>query len=376
MFCMAFDCFVSLHMEKRTKIILLFLFGMVFLLILFRQDSDYKIVSIPDGNTLILESGTTVKLIGVNSTQEGKAYLVQHFLNTPVNLLCDQTAPFDASMISADDVVYAYVIGGENANVHINAQLLKEGKASLLEGTFLYDSLMAFRRYALAGGGDNLTPTPVPIIHYEDDEIILPEPPKDRKKDRKHSAWYSDGNMNIEMLDDACDYLCPYTKQFANSLAAKSPGNFNAGQICEIFDYCFTNWKYVNDPNGHEYVASASESIEGNLSGDCDDFAVLMASCMLAIGGNACINTSWGPEGGHAFAEVDIASIGESSMRNAINQHFSQFSNSGLYTRRDGGHLWLNLDWWASYPGGKYFNYTRREAYPCINGQWKWEHLN
>ena len=364
-------------MNTKIKYVALFIVGLIFLLILIQQDSDYRIVAIPDGNTLVLESGTTVKLIGVSSTTEGKSYLEQHFLNTPVNLLNDQTAPFDASMIGPDDVVYAYVIGGENANIHINAELLREGKASLLTGTFLHDSLSAFRNYALLGGGkgEELTPTPIPIINYKEDDIILPEPPRDRKLQRKHHAWYNDGNMNLEMLDDACDYLCPYTKQFANGLAAKSPGSFNAGQICEIFDYCFNKWKYVNDPNGHEYVASASESIEGNLAGDCDDFAVLIASCMLAIGGNACVNTGFGAEGGHAFTEVDIAPIGESEMKNAIRQHFPQLSSSSLYTRKDGSHLWLNLDWWASYPGGKYFSCSNREAYPCVNGQWSWKHL-
>lgn len=365
-------------MDSKVKYIIFFIIVLILFIILIQQDSDYKIVMVQDGNTIVLESGTTVKLIGVTSTMEGKEYLEQHFLNAPVNLLCDQTAPFDASMIGPDDVVYAYVVGGENANVHINAQLLREGKAGLQAGTFLHDSLAAFRRYAVLGGGEEeeLTPTPIPVIDYEDDDIILPDPPRDRKKERKHSAWYTDGNMNLEMLDDACDYLCPYTKQFANSLAGKSPGNFNAGQICEIFDYCFTNWKYVNDPNGHEYVASASETIEGNLAGDCDDYAILMASCMLAIGGNACVNTGFGSEGGHAFTEVDIASIGESAMKTAIMNHFPQYSNSHLNTRRDGNHLWLNLDWWASYPGGNYFRCSTREAYPCVNGQWTWEHLN
>ena len=107
-------------------------------IILIQQDSDYKIVMVQDGNTIVLESGTTVKLIGVTSTMEGKEYLEQHFLNAPVNLLCDQTAPFDASMIGPDDVVYAYVIGGENADVHIKRvkQMLPEfGKVGIMRVT-------------------------------------------------------------------------------------------------------------------------------------------------------------------------------------------------------------------------------------------------
>lgn len=368
-------------MNTKIKYIAFTFVLLVLFIILIQKDSDYKIIEIKDGSTLVLETGTIVKLIGVNSTQEGMKYLQDNFLDVPVNLLCDQSAPFDASMIGADDVVYAYVLAGEDANIHINAQLLREGKADILSGTFLHDSLSAFCRYAEMGRGNRgekeLTPTPIPIIDYEEDDIILPEPPLDKKRQRKHSVWYSDGNKNLDMLDEACDYLCPYTKQFANSLAGKSPGNFNAGQICEIYDYCFNNWKYVNDPNGHEYVASASESIEGNLAGDCDDFAVLMASCMLAIGGNACVNVGAGPDGCHAFTEVDIAPIGISAMRSEISKRYRGVSN--LATRTDGSHLWLNLDWFGvpKHPGGCYFDCRNfRSAYPCINGEWRWEKLN
>lgn len=366
-------------MSRRTKIILIFILALICIIILVQKTEGYEVSNVINGNTIQLETGTIVKLIGVNSTVEGKNYLEQNFLNSPVDLVCDQTAPFDASVIGAGDVVYAYVIAGENTKIHINAQLLREGKACLLTGTFLHDSLSAFRNYALLGGGNDeeLTPTPIPIIDYEEDDIILPEPPRDRKLERKHHVWNGDGNMNLEMLDEACDYLCPYTKQFANSLAGKSPGNFNAGQICEIFDYCYNNWKYVNDPNGHEYVASASESIEGNLAGDCDDFAVLMASCMLAIGGNACVNVGAGPDGCHAFTEVDIAPIGISAMRNEVSKRYRGASN--LATRTDGSHLWLNLDWFGvpKHPGGCYFDCRNfRNAYPCVHGQWSWEKLN
>lgn len=367
-------------MENRTKVVILFILGLLLFLILIQQDSDYSIIEVKDGNTIVLECGTTVRLIGVTSTQESKEFLVQQYLNSPVNLRYDTTSPFDPTAIGSGDVVYAYVIGGDDANIHINAQLLREGKADVLTGTFLNDSLSAFQSYARLGGGDReeeLTPTPIPVIDYEEDDIILPEPPVDKKKQRKHSAWYTDGNMNLQMLDEACDYLCPYTKQFANSLAGKSPGSFNAGQICEIFDYCFQNWKYVNDPNGHEYLASASETIEGNLAGDCDDFAILLASCMLAIGGDVCVNTGAGPEGGHAFTEVDIAPIGEKNMLNVVkNRYKSNISN--IAVRNDGRHLWLNLDWFGipQHPGGKYYNCSiYRSSYPCVASNWSWVKL-
>ena len=79
------------------------------------------------------------------------------------------------------------------------------------------------------------------------------------------------------MLEQAVDYTNSLTKSFANLLASKSEGSYNLGQICEIYSYLRKKWKYVNDPVDNEYVAYASESIQDcNLSGDCDDFAVLM----------------------------------------------------------------------------------------------------
>ena len=355
--------------------------GLILVLILVKQTSDYTIIEVKDGNTLLLESGTTVKLIGITSTIEGQEYLKQHFLNKQVNLLCDKSAPFDPTMIGSGDVVYAYVLGGDYANLHLNAILLREGCADVQEGTYLNDSLLAFRQYASYGsekrGITPPSPTPIPEIIYKEDDIILPAPPQDKKLQRKHSAWYTDGNLNLEMLDEACDYLCPYTKQFANSLAAKSSGPFNIGQICEIFEYCYKKWTYVNDPIGHEYLATASETIEGNLAGDCDDFAVLMATCILAVGGNVCINTGHNAGGGHAFTEVDIAAFGQQTVLEEIQQRFSGFSVSQLNTRRDGNHLWLNLDWQSAYPGGKYYDCSySRDAYPCVNGVWSWEKLN
>ena len=122
-------------------------------------------------------------------------------------------------------------------------------------------------------------------------------------------------------------------------------------------------------------MASASETIEGSLVGDCDDFAVLLASCVMAVGGRACINTGQSYNGGHAFTEVDIAEFGETTMLQAIKENFSQYNVSSLAVRRDGSHLWMNLDWQAAYPGGSYWDCYERDSYPYENGQWTWQKL-
>lgn len=364
-------------MKKRT--IILFLLALVVLAIGVwpSKTKGFVVKEVMDGNSLIMKNGVEVRMIGVTSTVEGKEFLSK-VKGRKVHLKADRSARFDPELLEKGDVVYAYVLV-ESTHLHLNASLLKEGYANILEGAYLLDSLDVFRKYAKQGSGrekEPPTPTPDPIIDYEDDDIILPAPPSPtRRLERKHHAWYADGNMNLEMLEETCDYDCPYTKQFANSLAAKSPGPFNPGQICEIFEYCYNKWRYVNDPKDKEYVASASESIEGSLVGDCDDFAVLMASCILAVGGRACINIGYTSTTGHAFTEVDISQFGESTVLKEVKSYFSQYNVKSLTTRRDGDRLWMNLDWQAAYPGGRYWDCIERESYPYEDGQWTWKKL-
>ena len=178
------------------------------------------------------------------------------------------------------------------------------------------------------------------------------------------------------MLQEACDYNLPYTKMFANQLAGRAKGEFSIEQVCEIFDYCYSHWRYVNDPKGQEYVQRASESIAGSLTGDCDDFAVLVASCILACGGDACIVSARGADGGHAYPEVDINSFRKSqdlgSLQQVISSRYSAYSPQSLSIREHNGHQWLNLDWQAAYPGGPYFNGIDKDCYAIVDGEWTW----
>jgi hypothetical protein len=53
----------------------------------------------------------------------------------------------------------------------------------------------------------------------------------------------------------------------------------------------------------HEYLAKALETIESELTGDCDDFATLIATFILSIGGEIRVTIASGPDGGHAYTE-------------------------------------------------------------------------
>ncbi len=375
---MSYCCKIKdeLHHTKigMKKILIVAVVG-VLLAILFWPSRTLKIASVENGNTVVLSNGATVRLLGVTPTQEAREEL-DNLKGIKVELVADQSADFDARKLSAYSSVNAYLLLPDNGYECVNATLLKKGLTSLVENC--PDSLKKFRLYAAKGERQSevpLTPDPGPKIDYSEDDIHLD--PYTPSGERKHSAWYEDGSMNLEMLEEACDFNLPYTKKFANELAARAPGNFNPDQICEIFDYCYKKWRYVNDPADSEYVARASETISNSLIGDCDDFAVLMASCILSVGGRPCLNTGFNYSGGHAFAEVDIAQFNEGDVLRIVQEHFPEYNITNLSCRVDGEHKWLNLDWQAAHPGGAYYDCSRKwDSYPYENGTWVWKHLN
>ncbi len=204
-------------------------------------------------------------------------------------------------------------------------------------------------------------------------------------------------NPLAKLVKRKMNYSHPQVVQFARQLASKAPGPYNISQICYIHDYLRRNWKYVNDPAGTEYIAFASESINNGLNGDCDDFAITMASIIAAIGGTTRVIFAWSPIEGHAYAEVYVAktqreikkicegvnkhyrNIAENWLNNELAHMFADEKEEKEYNKiphpwnniddikdffdkhhsiRINYHIdknnryWLNLDWSSKYPGG------------------------
>jgi heme/copper-type cytochrome/quinol oxidase subunit 4 len=126
-------------------------------------------------------------------------------------------------------------------------------------------------------------------------------------------------------------------------------------QAFAVFKEIKIRWNYVNDPIGNNYIASASESLQ-HFSGDCDDHAILMAAGVKAVGGiPRLIHTD-----AHIYPEIyigtkrdlenivflirDVLFVGESKNKQ-IHYHIDER-----------GHIWLNLDYTANYPGGKFMS--------------------
>ncbi|MFN4892341.1 MAG: transglutaminase-like domain-containing protein [Bacteroidota bacterium] len=199
----------------------------------------------------------------------------------------------------------------------------------------------------------------------------LPPPPQIEYNLSTHKKKFLEFLKDCNLSGDkrnlvaACDYLNESVRNMAVQLAGNDQGSLNLGQICDIFDYCYKNWKYVNDPRDGDIYAKASSTLTNGLNGDCDDFAIIVCSMILSIGGEARINFATGPEGGHAFTEINVGTKELSSFNEYISRRYNLSNDeSEFWVREDEeGNKWMNLDWWANRPAGRYFDYNNGTSF-------------
>lgn len=163
----------------------------------------------------------------------------------------------------------------------------------------------------------------------------------------------------------AINFLNPKVRNFA--LSATTKHFTDAKKLKGYHDYrtiiqCFavfkeikTRWNYVSDPQGNNYIASASESLQ-HFSGDCDDHAILMAAGIKAVGGTPrLIHTD-----AHIYPEMLIGSKRHLENVNYLIKKvlFVEESKGKTihYHIDERGQIWLNLDYTAYYPGGKFMS--------------------
>lgn len=139
-------------------------------------------------------------------------------------------------------------------------------------------------------------------------------------------------------------------------------------QLCYLWKHAKDNWVYINDPatKTHEDTwRSASQTIgtyyfddTHKYSGDCDDFAILVASFARQVGLESRFIGAYSAGGGHAFAEFFVPDAEWSQTLTEIRQ-FYHFNGNINYTTGDKGN-WINLDWWADHIGGPYYPGVRK----------------
>lgn len=168
-------------------------------------------------------------------------------------------------------------------------------------------------------------------------------------------------------VQGAIDPTNPVTRNAAVRVAAQDEGPFRVEQVARIWSHVRGRWAYANDPRGDEYFGRASETIsnlteDGKYAGDCDDFAILLAAMMEAVGGEARIVMLDGEQGGHAYAEVclheepqQVAQRLAVHYRRNWDEYMGRQRLTNIHFRSSTEcPVWLNLDWNARVPGGPY----------------------
>lgn len=181
------------------------------------------------------------------------------------------------------------------------------------------------------------------------------------------------------LVDKCVDYDNPLVRHTALVIASRSSGEYTIEQICQIYNYMKNEnpstkgWSYVQDPRERDYYQTASETLKIGKeagcvgAGDCDDFAILMAALIEAIGGTTRIVLAYGPLGSHAYTEVYLGQLDNQNNRIAdmtswLKQEYNT-NNILLHNDKKTNSIWLNLDWGPEnkssielyHPGGSIF---------------------
>lgn len=168
-------------------------------------------------------------------------------------------------------------------------------------------------------------------------------------------------------IHKAVDLRNQATRAFYLQLAGEHPGQYNLRQVAEIYNRVRSDWKYVNDPKAEDYFSPASETIANHFTGDCDDFAILLAASVIGIGGEARIALAQAGDTGHAYAEARVASSQEeleALLRSAPDLTpvipEGETGVHQIHYRIDvDGSVWVNLDWTSKRIGGPYFHHDK-----------------
>ncbi len=199
-----------------------------------------------------------------------------------------------------------------------------------------------------------------------------------------HSLGQKFENKNVkfskeQMLREAIDFKEPVVRNYAASIAIKHfsdqyhlSTNRKWVQFFSVFKEIYGKWNYVYDPIEDDYYAKATETI-GQLSddqlfkGDCDDYSIMMAACIKAIGGEVKLVRTLVDQNdrqvGHMYPEVKFGD--EKDLETVVylikNIFFIEESlNKSVYYYQDSkGFIWLNFDYTDKYPGGKYMSEVR-----------------
>lgn len=153
---------------------------------------------------------------------------------------------------------------------------------------------------------------------------------------------YKDSVVRNFAVQHSLDYFQDYYTKYGQEV-----------RYLSLFKYIREHFNYVPDPKRDEYFATPQETILNGLGGDCDDHAILMASCLRSIGGVTRIVIIKG----HAYPELYCGDKKDfEEMKSAIVQLFDNPPVKQIYFHEYDGQYWINMDYSAVHPGGPYLN--------------------
>jgi WD40 repeat protein len=161
----------------------------------------------------------------------------------------------------------------------------------------------------------------------------------------------------------------PEVEQTAVTIAKDYPGEYNLNQVAEVYDALRKGWYYYSDPSYQDKYKHANCTLQdGKISnsigvGDCDDFAILMASLLEALQGSTRIVFAYDQDTrkNHAYAEVYLGKKSDPRADSLIGWLKDQYSQTDIPGQTvSGDEVWLNLDYNSTFPGGLYFGEGHR----------------
>jgi len=164
-------------------------------------------------------------------------------------------------------------------------------------------------------------------------------------------------------------------EQTAVTIAKDYPGEYNINQVAEVYDALRKGWYYYSDPSYKERYKHANRTLQdGKISnsigmGDCDDFAILMASLLESLQGSTRIVFAYDQDTrkNHAYAEVYLGKKSDPRVDKLIGWLKDQYSQTDIPGQTvSGDEVWINLDYNSTYPGGYYFGGGYRVAREVI----------
>ena len=152
------------------------------------------------------------------------------------------------------------------------------------------------------------------------------------------SKYYNEVNERVDFAR---------TSSAVQTIRAELPGNYSILQVAQAYEWVRGHIEYKEEPPGQDYWQSANETLTWG-TGDCEDQAILVASIIGELGGQARVNIIEG----HAFATVFITGNASelSSYWKALDSFYGMETGSLRYNiMKDNLGYWVVSDT-AGYP--------------------------